>query len=116
LVAIKLSEPEPLNPDPISTLLLVQLNSVAVPEKVVFTIAALQTERSFTAFIIGDGLIVIVNVCTGPLQFNPPPLNTGVTVIVAVIGAVPLLTAVNGAIDSVPEAPSPIDGVLFTHV
>ena len=50
------------------------------------------------------------------MQFNPLPLKTGVTVIVAVTGVVPLLTAVNGAIGPVPDPLSPIDGVLLTHV
>ena len=59
----------------------------------------------------GVGLTVIVNVCWAPAQ----PSNEGVTVIVAVTGAVPLLVAVNDGMFPEPLAARPIDGVLLLH-
>lgn len=47
-----------------------------------------------------------------------PPLEfvyVGVTVMVAVTGAVPALTGVNTGKDPVPEAAKPIAGLLFVH-
>ena len=47
----------------------------------------------------------------------PPPVPAdGVTVIVAVTGAVPGLVALNDAILPVPLATNPIDGVLFVQL
>ena len=43
------------------------------------------------------------------------PLAEGVTVIVAITGAVPVLVAVNAAMWPVPLPARPIDGVLLTH-
>ncbi len=40
----------------------------------------------------------------------------GVTVIVAVTGVLPLLTAINDGILPLPLAASPMDGVLLVHV
>jgi len=44
------------------------------------------------------------------------PLAVGVTVIVADIGVVPVLVAVNKAILPVPLEPKPIAGFEFVHV
>jgi hypothetical protein len=44
------------------------------------------------------------------------PSATGVTVIVATTGIVPVLIAMNDAILPVPFAPNPIEVVLFVHV
>jgi hypothetical protein len=43
------------------------------------------------------------------------PFAVGVTVMVAITGAVPLLVAVKDGIFPVPLAASPMDGVLLTH-
>ena len=53
----------------------------------------------------------MVNVLAVPVQ----PLADGVTVIVAVMGALVLLVAVNDAILPVPFAARPIEVVLFVH-
>ncbi len=67
-------------------------------------------------FTVGFGLTVMVNDCDEPWQFVPPLANVGVTVIVAVTGAVPALTALKEAIDEPdPVAARPIDGVLLVH-
>ena len=60
----------------------------------------------------GVGLTVIVNVFDAPRQL----LAVGVTVIVAVIGVVVLLVAVNAAIFPVPLAAKPMDGSLFVQL
>lgn len=60
----------------------------------------------------GDGFMVIVNVLGNPLQ----PFKLGVTVMVAIIGFVPLLTAVNTGISPDPLAPIPIVGLLLVQL
>ena len=64
----------------------------------------------------GVGLTVIVNVCGVPEQLCPPLENVGVTVTVAVIGAVPLLVAVNAGSGPLPLATRPIAVLLFVQV
>ena len=61
---------------------------------------------------MGVGSTVMVNVTGVPLH----PFATGVTVIVAVTGVVPVLVAVNAAIFPVPLAPRPIDVLLFVQL
>ena len=51
-----------------------------------------------------------------PVQVAPPLVYSGVTVIVATTGAVPVLIAVKEAILPVPVAASPIDGVLLVQL
>ena len=61
-------------------------------------------------------MTVIVKLVVGPVQGTPPLVKVGVTVIVAVTGAVPLFTAVNAAILPDPLANNPMEGVLFTQL
>jgi hypothetical protein len=58
-----------------------------------------------------EGLTAIVKVWGVPGQ----PANEGVTVMVAVTGAVPVLVAVNDDIFPLPLAASPIHVLLFVH-
>ena len=58
------------------------------------------------------GNTVIENAIGVPIH----PLAAGVTVMVAITGAVPALVAVNEGISPVPLAASPIDGVLLVQV
>ena len=51
-----------------------------------------------------------------PLQVTPPFVYAGVTVIVAVTGEVPVLTAENAAILPVPLAPKPMVVLLFVQL
>jgi hypothetical protein len=67
--AVKLKDPKPEKPEPIEPLLLVQANSVAVPENSTFAEALLHSVRSDTGLISGEGFTVIVKVWDGPLQF-----------------------------------------------
>ena len=61
---------------------------------------------------MGMGFTVIVNVCGVPRQ----PDADGVTVMVAITGAVVKLVAVKDPISPVPLAASPIEVLLFVQV
>jgi hypothetical protein len=63
-----------------------------------------------------DGVTVMVKDCVGPLQSTPPFENTGVTVIVPVIGFVVLFVAVKPGILPLPFVASPIAALLFVQV
>ena len=58
---------------------------------------------------------MMVNVLLGPTQDTPPFSNVGVTVMVAITGAVPVLIAANAAILPLPLAARPMDMVLFVQ-
>ena len=62
------------------------------------------------------GLTVIANVLGVPTQVVPALVYDGVTVIVAVSGAVPALVAVNAAIFPEPLAAKPIEGELLVQL
>ena len=57
----------------------------------------------------------MVKVDGSPLQVIPALVKEGVTVMVAVTGAVVRLVAVNGGISPVPRAASPIEGLSLVH-
>ena len=63
-----------------------------------------------TALTTAVGLTVIVNVLDVPTQLTPPLVNVGVTVMVAVTGALVTLVAIKDAILPAPVAPKPIEG------
>ena len=63
---------------------------------------------------LGVGYTVIVKVFGGPAQSSPELLNVGVTSIVADIGVVPGLVAVNDIFVE-PFAPSPIPVLSFVQ-
>jgi hypothetical protein len=73
--------------------------------------SALQTTISSGSFISAVGFTVIVKVSVGPSQ----PSKLGVTTIVAVIGSVPLFTALKEAMSPLPVAAKPMDAVSFSH-
>jgi hypothetical protein len=58
----------------------------------------------------------MVKVFAGPVQGTEPLVKVGVTVIVAVTGDVPVLTAVNAAILPAPLAPRPIVVLSFVQL
>lgn len=64
---------------------------------------------------VAVGFTVYVKVRGVPEQLTPFSAKMGVTVIVAVTGAVPEFTAVNAGMLPVPLAPSPIDVLEFAH-
>jgi hypothetical protein len=66
--------------------------------------------------ITGIGFTKIVKLLAVPVQETDPLVYVGVTVIVAITGAVPLLIAVNGVISPVPEANNPIEESEFVQL
>jgi len=75
----------------------------------------LQTSGGVSELVsTGVGLTVIVKVLDGPVQSRDPKLKVGVTVMVADIGKVLVLTAIK-AIFPVPSAPSPISVLMLVH-
>jgi hypothetical protein len=77
---------------------------MASPEQIVW-----DAEETLT---VGVGFTVMVNVLATPVH----PFNEGVTVMVAVTGVFPVLTAANAAMFPVPLAARPIEVVLFVQV
>ena len=60
-------------------------------------------------------MTVIANVFCPPSHITRLLVYSGVTVMVAVIGVIPVLWAVKAGMFPEPLAPSPIDGVLFNQ-
>jgi hypothetical protein len=79
--------------------------------------ALLQTTWLGTAVTVAVGLTVIVKVAGVPVQVVPALLKEGVTVIVAVTGAVPVLVAVkDGMIFPEPLAARPMEVFVFVQL
>ena len=78
---------------------------------IAFVVEPLHNVWLLTVLTEGVGLTVIVKLVAPPGQ----PLAEVFTVIVAVMGELPLLTAVNELISPVPEAAKPILVLLFDH-
>ncbi len=116
LVALKegtLPEPDDANPIEVIEFVHVSVPPVGtVGQLVAGTITVLQTAKLAGTLTVGVGLTVIVYVEAVPAH----PLTVGVTVMVALIGAVPGLVAVNEAIFPVPLEANPIAVLEFVHV
>jgi hypothetical protein len=113
--------PVPEATKPIETLLLVQAYVFVPPEfvepKVIAAIAfPLQTSMLVGFVTFALGLTVIVKVLGEPVQLEPPLVNVGVTVIVAITGELTLLIAAKEVISPLPEATKPMEGVLFVQL
>ena len=80
------------------------------------TVAPLHTTLLITLLTCPFGLTMIVNVCVGPLHVLVAYAKCGVTVIVAVTGDVPVLTALNDDMLPVPLAAKPMLVRSFVHV
>ena len=107
--------PVPEAARPIDGVLFVQLNVVpATPplNATTFVVAPLHNVWLLTALTVGVGFTVMVKLVDPPVQ----PLADVITVIVAVIGVVPLLMAVKEEISPVPEAAKPILVLLFVQL
>ena len=76
----------------------------------------LHNTRLLIAFTVAVGLTVMVNVMAVPTQLTPPLVNVGVTVMVAVTGATPVLLEINTGMLPLPFAAKPMDGVLFVQL
>lgn len=107
--------PVPLAASPMLAALLVQAKVVPVtdPPKVIAEVdEPLQYDTLLTCVAVGVGFTLMVKTSGVPEH----PFATGVTVIVAVTGAVPVFVAVNDEIFPVPLAPSPIDVALLVQL
>jgi hypothetical protein len=125
-VAVKLGIfPVPDATSPMLVVLFVQLYTIVLP--IVIGIVglvnvtavvgeALHTTWLATAVTVAVGFTVYVYVRGVPTQLTPPLVNVGVTVIVAVTGAVVVFVAVKLGIFPVPNAASPILAVLFIQL
>ena len=116
LMAVKAAIfPVPFAANPTETLSFVQLNAVVptVPVNVIaFVVAPLHNTWLAGVTTFGVGLTVMVNDSGVPVQ----PNAEGVTVIVAVIGALLVFVAVNAAIFPVPFAANPTKTLLFVQL
>jgi len=109
---------------PIPGVSLVHEYVVTPPVLVVAKVIAAVPELLHTAWFPGlitcpVGLTVMVKLCEAPVELFPPLVNVGMTVMVAVIGEVPLLIAVKEGIHV--ELPPllvarPIPGVSLVQV
>lgn len=107
--------PIPDAPRPIVVLLLVHVNTVPAAAPVKVTAVVLLPAHTVwfaTAFTVGVGFTVMVKLTGKP----PQPVEEGVTVMVAVIGALVLLVAVKLAILPVPLAASPMAVLLLVQL
>jgi hypothetical protein len=64
----------------------------------------------------GTGFTVMVNDVKLPVQVTPWLVKVGVTVIVAMTGALVMLVAVKEEISPEPEAASPMEGLEFVQL
>ena len=78
--------------------------------------APVQTRSSGTGLTVGVGLTVMVNVLGVPVHVTPALVKRGVTVMVAVMGVLPVLVAGKAAMFPVPLAASPIAGLLLVQL
>ena len=114
--------PDPLAARPMVVLLFAQLNTVpgTVPVKLMVCVGApLHTVcAAGEADTVGVGFTVMVNEIDGPVHvvLDGPCDTEGVTVMVAVTGALPVLTAVKDGMFPVPLAPRPMLGLLFVQL
>ena len=69
-----------------------------------------------TGLTIGIGFTVIVKKVDIPVHVIPELVNSGVTVMVAVIGAVVALVALKERISPVPFAARPIEVLVFVQL
>src|SRR5512135_2280869 len=113
--------PVPVAASPIDGVSLVQVYVALPPVVAVVKLTACVSSLLHTVWFAGwltsaVGLIVMVKLFCGPSHVFPPFSKCGVTVIVAVTGDVPGLSAVNAGMSPVPVAASPIDGVSLVQV
>jgi hypothetical protein len=107
--------PLPLAAKPIAVLLFIQIKAVPLtaPVKLMALVAvALQTAWLAGSATLGVGLTVMVKLCTAPGH----PFAAGVTIIVAVTGALVRLMAVKDGIFPVPPDAKPMEVLLFVQV
>jgi len=104
--------PIPLAPSPMAGLSFTQLKTVpgTNPEKVTSEVEEpTQITCPITLSTVGMGLTVMVNKVGVPVQVTPELVKEGVTVMVAVTGALVVLLAVKAAMSPEPVAASPME-------
>ena len=109
LAEVKFKLPVPETPRPMAVLLFVQEKEGELPVKITLIGSPPQADSSDGALTELTGLMVMVKVLGAPVQLP----FCGVTVIVAICCAA--TTALEKLIFPVPEAPSPIAGLLLVH-
>ena len=110
--------PVPLAGKPINVWLFTQVKlalGTVLAKLIPFKSVPLQTVTFGVETMIGEGFTVIVKVSELPAQICVPLTYCAVTVMVAVIGVLPVLVAVKTPILPVPLAAKPIDGLLFVQ-
>ena len=108
--------PVPDAPNPIVVLLFVQVYIVFATGPLMVTAAVVCPAHSVwlaMAFTDGVGLTVMVKLTGPPVQADG---DDGVTVMVAVIGAVVVLVAIKAGILPVPDAPNPMAVLLLVQL
>jgi hypothetical protein len=109
--------PVPFATNPIDVALFVHAYPVPVPVKLMAVVdEPLQRNWFETAFTIGVGLIVNKKLWLTPRQLALPPTKFGITVSVATIGELVVLTLVKEAIFPVPLIGMPMEGVVFVQL
>lgn len=113
--------PVPAAGKPIEGSLLVQLYTMIPPVvgevKLILAVGELlHTTWLATGSTTGVGLTVMVKLMDGPTQLTPALVNVGVTVMVALTGALLVLVPVKLAILPMPDAANPIETVLFVQL
>ncbi len=88
---------------------------LVVVKLIAANVPPLQTVLFETVLTFAEGFTSIVKVVAVPAQLFVFA-KVGVTVIVAVTGAVPLFVAVNEGKLPTPDAANPIEGVLFVQL
>jgi hypothetical protein len=115
LVAVKVPMlPLPDATKPMDASLFVHANvepAVGLVKVMAVVVAPLHKVWSVTLSTEGAGFTVMVNVSTGPGQ----PLAVGVTVTVAVTGALPVFVAAKAPILPLPDVAKPMEASLFVH-
>ena len=84
---------------------------IEVPDDTLLALATIETEGTRVEM----GLTVILKVLEGPVQVMPLLVETGVTVMVAIIGLVPVLAGVKDGMLPVPFAANPMEGWLLVQ-
>ena len=122
-VAVKLAIlPVPPAPNPMLVVLFVQLYTIVPPVVGLLKMTAvvaepLQIAWLGTAVTVAVGFTVMEKLLAVPVQLIPPLVNVGVTVMIPLRGAVPVLEAVNaGRLLPVPLVPRPIAGSVLVQL
>ena len=120
LVAVKAGIlPLPVAAKPIAGFEFVQVQTVVVTgvsKTKALVVTASQNSLLDKGSTLGVGLTVMKNIFVAPEHETPPFVKVGVTVTVAVFGALPALITANAGISPEPPAANPILGSLLVQL